>query len=316
MKRIVENLLSFARTDKPNREYTDINTILDKAVEFREYQLSLENIEVVKSYDPRIPKTMVDANQLQQVFTNIILNADHAMAGVNSGGGVIEITTRVRDGRTIEITISDNGPGMEKELQEKIFDPFFTTRPPGVGTGLGLSVSYGIIKEHGGEITVSSETGEGTKFTMLLPVLDFTKYMEIQNAAPEVEKKGVAASDNASLDKVLIVEDEEIVTTLIKGILEGDGYNVDLALNGEDALSKIDGCRYRFIVCDIKMPQMNGMEFFNKVKSLNDALASRILFITGDPSADTLGFIRETGNRYLAKPFKIEDFKEAVMDMA
>lgn len=316
VKRIVENLLSFARTDKPNREYTDINTILDKAVEFREYQLSLENIEVVRRYDPQIPKTMVDANQLQQVFTNIILNADHAMADVNGGGGVIEITTRVRDGRTIEITISDNGPGMEKDLQEKIFDPFFTTKPPGVGTGLGLSVSYGIIKEHGGEITVSSETGEGTKFTMLLPVLDFTKYMEIQNAAPEVEKKGVAVSDNASLDKVLIVEDEEIVTTLIKGILEGDGYNVDLALNGEDALSKIDGSRYRFIVCDIKMPQMNGMEFFNKVKSLNDALASRILFITGDPSSDTLGFIQETGNKYLAKPFKIEDFKEAVTDMA
>lgn len=312
VKRIVENLLSFARTDKPNREYADLNKVVEKAVEFREYQLGIENIEVRRYFDPELPKTMADSNQLQQVFTNIILNAYHAMANMENGGGRLEVRTGSKDGKTVEITIADDGPGIADEVLNKIFDPFFTTKPPGIGTGLGLSVSYGIVKEHQGDIVVDTQIGKGTKFTVILPVLDYSEYMNMQL---EEEQLRDMRGNKADLEKVLIVEDEEIITTLIKGILENDGYSVDLASNGEDALAKIDGSRYVFIVCDIKMPQMDGKEFFNRVKTLNGGLASKILFITGDPSKDTLDFIQETGNSYLAKPFKIEEFMTAVTDM-
>lgn len=315
VKKIVENLLSFARTDKPNREYTDINKIVEKAVEFREYQLGLENIQIERSYDPGLPKTMADANQLQQVFTNLILNAYYAMTNKNNGGGKLRIGTSVTNDKKLRISISDTGPGIENEVLKKIFDPFFTTKPPGIGTGLGLSVSYGIIKEHQGEIAVDTEVGKGTEFSIVLPVLDYTEYMEMQNNSLKEEQESYMRSNKADSDRVLIVEDEEIITTLIKGILESDGYSVDLASNGEDALGMIDGSEYIFIVCDIKMPQMDGKEFFNRVKGLNSTLASKILFMTGDPSKDTLDFIQETGNGYLAKPFKIEEFMSAVNNM-
>lgn len=312
VKKIVENLLSFARTDKPNREYADVNGIVEKAVEFREYQLSVENIEIQRDYDSELPKTMADANQLQQVFTNIILNAYYAMVKQKRGGGKLKVSTTCEDGKSIMIAISDDGPGIEKEVLKKIFDPFFTTKPPGIGTGLGLSVSYGIVKEHQGEIVVDTELGKGTKFTVILPVLNYSEYMYMQSNTLEEEQVGDMRGDNADMEKVLIVEDEEIITTLIKGILENEGYSVDLASNGEDALTMIDENSYVFIVCDIKMPQMDGKEFFSRIKTLNQGLASKILFITGDPSKETLDFIQETGNSYLAKPFKIEEFMTAV----
>ena len=314
VKRIVENLLSFARTDKPNREYADVNKIVEKAVEFREYHLGVENIEIQRDYDHKLPKTMVDANQLQQVFTNIILNAYYALANQGNGGGRLKVSTCSEDSK-VKIAISDDGPGIEEEVLKKIFDPFFTTKPPGIGTGLGLSVSYGIVKEHQGDIIVDTELGKGTKFTVILPVLNYSEYMYMRSKTLEEEQLNKMRGDKANTEKVLIVEDEEIITTLIKGILENEGYSVDLASNGEDALTKIDGSRYIFIVCDIKMPHMDGKEFFNRVKVLNNELASRILFITGDPSKDTLDFIQETGNSYLAKPFKIEEFMAAVTDM-
>ncbi len=315
VKRIVENLLSFARTDKPNREYTDINKIVEKAVEFREYQLGVENIEIQRDYDSELPKTMADANQMQQVFTNIILNAYYAMVNGENGSGRLTVSTCSDDEKELKIMISDNGPGIEEEVLKKIFDPFFTTKPLGIGTGLGLSVSYGIVKEHQGEIVVDTELGKGTKFTVILPVIDYSEYMYMQSMTLEEEQLSDMSSNKANIEKVLIVEDEEIITTLIKGILENGGYSVDLASNGEDALAKIDGNNYVFIVCDIKMPQMDGKEFFSRIRVLNEGLASKILFMTGDPSKETLDFIRETGNSYLAKPFKIEEFMEAITDL-
>ncbi len=310
VKKIVENLLSFARKDKPRREYADVNSILRKAVEFREYQLSLENIRVVMDLDPELPETMVDSGQLQQVFTNMVLNAYNAISDSESNDGKIEIHTESGDG-WIEITISDTGPGIPEEVLNKIFDPFFTTKPTGLGTGLGLSVSYGIIKEHGGDILVESEEGKGTTFIVRIPVLDYKDYL---NAHEDMKKEKDEADYPQSNDRkrILIVEDEELVTALIMGILENENCSVELASNGEEALSRIDESEYDFIVCDIKMPQMDGKEFFRRLNIKDEGLARRILFITGDPSAETLDFIDETGNRYLTKPFKIEDFKEAV----
>ncbi len=312
VKNIVENLLSFARKDKPSRDYSDVNQILSQAVEFREYQLRLENINIEMTLDPELPLTMVDSNQLQQVFTNIILNADQAMTNSKNGGGTLEILSRRAPSDKIEIVFADNGPGMDTEVQLKIFDPFFTTKPTGIGTGLGLSVSYGIVKEHGGDIIVESKEGVGTSFTVVIPILTYKDYITEEEFKQKAPKPTYYATKG---DKVLIVEDEELVVTLMKGILEADGYSVALADNGENALKLIEQGDFRFIVCDIKMPQMNGKEFFGRVKSKNDDLAGRIVFITGDPSAETLRFIEETGNKYLAKPFKIEDFKRTIMSV-
>ncbi|HML96530.1 MAG TPA: GAF domain-containing protein [Thermodesulfobacteriota bacterium] len=313
VRKIVENLLSFARKDKPQREYADVNEILESAIEFRQYQLNLENIDVVKGLDPGLPKTMLDSNQIQQVFTNIILNAYHAMTSSRQNEGRLEVRSGVNDAGMIEVTFRDTGPGIPADIQNKIFDPFFTTKPTGVGTGLGLSVSYGIIKEHDGSIAVESDAGkDGTVFRITLPVLDIKDYLgvdEEEDSGPRMETADVS---NGRI--VMIVEDEELVTALVTGILESDGYSVEVAVNGEEALSKVSGVAYDFIVCDIKMPQMNGKEFYRRLKAMGTGLERRILFITGDPSTETLDFIEETGNRFLSKPFKIEEFREVVKE--
>jgi CheY-like chemotaxis protein/anti-sigma regulatory factor (Ser/Thr protein kinase) len=311
VRKIVENLLSFARKDKPRREYVDINEILRSAVEFRQYQLDIEKIDVVLDFDRDLPKTMADSTQIDQVFTNLILNACHAISGSSSCGGVITIKTRKGIRGDIEATISDTGPGIREDIVRRIFDPFFTTKPPGVGTGLGLSVSYGIMKEHDGEISVESEPGKGATFTVRLPVKDYRDYLLIEedngNAREEEEP-----SPGRKGRYVLVVDDEELVTSLIGGILEGEGYDADFVSNGEEALSRIKERGYSFIICDIKMPNMNGMEFYKRVREMAPGLAGKMLFMTGDPSTETLDFIVSTGNGYLSKPFKIEDFKEAM----
>ena len=311
VRKIVENLLSFARKDKPRREYVSINDILKNTVELRQYQLELENIGVVMDLDEELPRTMADSTQIDQVFTNIISNACHAIAGTGARSGTITIKTRKSAGGDIEALISDTGPGITEDIVHRIFDPFFTTKPTGVGTGLGLSVSYGLMKEHNGEILVESEQGKGATFIVRLPVRDYRDYLLME----EDDENGTGGQEAAPERKgrrVLVVDDEELVTMLVEGILQGDGFDADIVTNGEDALSMIGSGGYDFIICDIKMPQMNGMEFYRRVKEMDAALAGRMLFLTGDMSSDTIEFVNSTGNIMLAKPFKIDDFRDAV----
>jgi two-component system NtrC family sensor kinase len=165
-QQIVKSLVSFARKQKPEPAYIDINGLCDKALELVVGQLKVSNIELVKRFDERLPQTMADPHQLQQVFVNLAANAYQAMSS-GPGHGQLLVETRAGEG-VIHIGFHDDGPGISPEHQRKIFDPFFTTKPD--GTGLGLSISYGIIKEHGGEISVRSVPGRGTSFLIEIPV--------------------------------------------------------------------------------------------------------------------------------------------------
>ena len=165
-KGITRGLLDFSRVREPEMNVVDINDILDNALELVEHQLSEQRINLVKKFGSSTSKIVADSHQIQQVFINIILNALHAM----SKGGILEITTRKRS-KFAEIVFKDSGCGIADEDLSKIFTPFFTTKKVGEGTGLGLSVAYGIIENHGGEIIVKSKTGEGTMVTIMLPVV-------------------------------------------------------------------------------------------------------------------------------------------------
>lgn len=308
--KIIEKLLSFSRKYKPLRTYEDINHLIEQSIEFREYQLKLENIEIVKDLDPKLPKTMVDPNQIQQVFTNIILNAEQAMSEFH-GHGQLKVQTGIKKNNTIEISFSDDGPGIPQYVIGKVFDPFFTTKEPGKGTGLGLAIAYGIINEHGGEIHVSSREGEGATFVIELPVLEQQVVFECDKEE-KIPKIPNTITNIIKGKRILIVEDEEIVINLIKGVLEEEESMVDIARNGKEALKIIGTNQYDLIVCDIRMPQMNGIALYNEVKTMNPDLAQRIIFITGDPSSETIDFINETGNKFITKPFKIEKFKTRI----
>lgn len=166
---ISDRLLTFARQRKPERKYININDIIENTLALRAYQLETNNIKSTTRLSRRLPRTMADAGQLQQVFLNVIINAEKAMSVIHDRG-FLTVRTRKID-NMIQISFKDNGPGITPENLERIFDPFFTTREPGEGTGLGLSVCHGIVIEHGGHMYARSQLGKGATFIIELPVV-------------------------------------------------------------------------------------------------------------------------------------------------
>ncbi len=166
---VARHLLTFARKHPTEKMPVNVNEIIKLVLELRAYEQRVNNIEVITHLAEDVPSVLANDYQLQQVFINIIINAEHFMIEAN-GRGRLEISTK-RQGSSIEITITDDGPGIAPENLKRIFDPFFTTKEVGKGTGLGLSICYGIITEHGGDIEVVSTPGQGASFILRLPVL-------------------------------------------------------------------------------------------------------------------------------------------------
>ena len=166
--KIVANLLTFARQHKSKKQYSDMNDILQKALELRAYELRTSNIEVVTDLAPGLPQITVNFGQIQQVFLNIILNAEQAIVEAKKGGK-LSLKTRQTKGY-IRISFANDGPDIPAEHLDKLFDPFFTTKEVGKGTGLGLSICHGIITEHGGRIYARSKPGKRTTFFVELPL--------------------------------------------------------------------------------------------------------------------------------------------------
>ncbi len=305
--KIVSNLLTFARRRKAQKEPVSLNTLIDRVLELRNYDLRVRDIEVERDLDADLPETMVDTNQIQQVFLNIIINAEQTMRG-DGGAGVLRIRTTRGDG-VVTISFQDTGPGMSAETLRRIFDPFFTTKDAGEGTGLGLTISYGIIEEHGGRIWAESKPGRGTTFFIELPV--------VARAASAPPQKPVAEplSDAAPVERrrILVVDDEESIQKLLTGVLEMDGHEVQLASNGREALERVRAEPFDIIISDIKMPVMGGPGLYHKLREEGSPLARRLIFITGDTVApDTRSFLQSVENDVLAKPFRLRDVRETV----
>jgi len=167
--KIVQNLLTFARRRQTKKEYSGVNNIVQGALELRAYELRTSNIEVITNMAPNLPEIMLDFHQIQEVFLNLILNAEQAMTEANSGGKFTIKTEKNK--RYVRTTFTDDGPGIPAERLENVFDPFFTTKGERGGTGLGLSVCHGIVTEHGGKIYAKSKPGKGTTFFVELPII-------------------------------------------------------------------------------------------------------------------------------------------------
>lgn len=169
-KKIIQNLLKFSNSTPITKEQININVLLADTLDIVQHQIKLEEIDFITKYYPGLPMILADAHQLQQVFLNILINAIKSIPKNSEGEIIVTSSLKTKNNASfIEIRISDNGCGIPPEYHEKIFYPFFTTRQPGEGTGLGLSLSYGIIQEHGGKLTFETETGKGTTFIITLP---------------------------------------------------------------------------------------------------------------------------------------------------
>jgi len=167
--RITQNLLSFARKHEPEKHLISINEVIEKTLELRAHPMKVNNIEVIVELDADLPKTLADFHQMQQVFVNIINNAEQAMTEAHGKGKLVVKTKKMRD--MIQISFADDGPGIPEDNIKRIFDPFFTTKEVGKGTGLGLSICYGLIEAHSGRIYARSKLGQGATFVVEIPII-------------------------------------------------------------------------------------------------------------------------------------------------
>jgi signal transduction histidine kinase/CheY-like chemotaxis protein len=307
-QKIVQALLSFARRRSPERKPVCVNTLIEAALEILQYQLRTSNIEVVTKLDPQLPLAMVDPHQIQQVIVNIINNARQAIEA-HQPKGLLNVTTET-EGDSVRVIIQDNGPGIAEENLSKIFDPFFTTKAVGQGTGLGLSLCYGIIKEHGGTIVPHSKPGEGATFMIELPIT--------REAGDVIEEKHLPSTDKVNPRegvgvKVLVIDDEEPILQMVREALTPRGYEVDTVPDGESGLQKLSKKKYDLTLCDWKMPGLNGQQVYERLLGLNPALSRRIIFITGDVINDhARRFLEEQNKICLPKPFALAEFHAAI----
>jgi len=184
---VARNLLTFARKHAPSKQPTNVNSIIEGVLALRAYEQNVSNIQINANLTPDLPEVMADYSQLQQVFINIILNAEAAMLDA-SNGGTLTITTE-KYNHSVRASFTDDGPGIDKEVLNRIFDPFFTTKEVGKGTGLGLSVCHGIIAEHGGKIYARSKLGSGATFIVELPINNHEQVEEPNGPAKEPGQK-------------------------------------------------------------------------------------------------------------------------------
>jgi PAS domain S-box-containing protein len=305
---IVKRLLTFARQTKPVRTSVNMNELIDNTLKLRDYVLKTANIEVVTRFDPELPWSIVDPGQLQQVFMNLIVNAEQAMKEEHRRGTLI-ITTE-KHGSDIRIVFQDNGPGIPKENMARLFQPFFTTKAPGEGTGLGLSLSRSIVIEHGGEMIVESEPGHGATFMIELPITEVSP-LEADAVSPTIAK---AEPVTIKKGRILVVDDESGVREFIVRALTRTGHSVDTASDAREALDRIDaGVVFDVIFVDIRMPGMSGLELYQHILDNIPALAGRVVFITGDVMGmDVSAFLSKHHLPHLAKPFQIEHLRETV----
>jgi two-component system NtrC family sensor kinase len=303
--RIVQNLLTFARQHKAEKVLTAINQVLDDTLELRAYELRVRGIDVRREYDETLPDTMADAHQLQQVFLNLITNAEQAMEQKDGHHHRLTVRTR-RSSDAIRIEIEDSGAGIPANLIERIFNPFFTTKPTGSGTGLGLSISLGIVREHEGKIWAENAPQGGARFIVEVPISEPRTSGE-HTAAPQLQNLG-----NDSL-RVLVIDDEASVRVSLQRYLAGKGHQVETTASGEDGLIRLKGAKYDAIILDMRMPDLSGEQLFERLRSNDPSHAERVIFTTGDLVNEQMRrFLDGTGRPCVSKPFEFASFDQAL----
>ena len=339
---IVRNLLTFAGRTDSARGWQQMNRVVRDAVAAREAHLIGADIDLTLEVADRLPLVYVDHNRLEDVIVKLIDNAAAAIAARRGGlapsavvpqraRGEIVITTRLEgEPDRIMVGVADNGSGLKDEDLTRVFDPFFTTREVGQGTGLGLSVCYGIVHEHGGQISARNRGSGGAEFTVELPVMAESLVAESAAADARPAQRpahgavalpapaaATSPNDDAAQSprrrKALVVDDEESNAALVRRVLAGAGYDVESTTLSRRALAMIERTAYDAVIADVKMPELSGQELYGRVCQIRPEMARRFIFITGDiDGEETRQFLTETRCSYFMKPFNLDRLTAAV----
>jgi signal transduction histidine kinase len=306
--RIVRNLLTFARKRQSTRMMVDVNEVIRETLSLRAYEQRNSNVEVIQALTGGLPEVFADSHQIKQVALNLIINAEQAMVSTNGRGTLVVRTWHDNERESVIFEINDDGPGVTEDAKGKVFDPFFTTKEVGKGTGLGLSVAYAIVHEHGGRIWLTSRPDAGASFFVELPVAG-------GQLEPRKTPQPPVSLDAFKGSRVLVVEDEPALAAAVAEALTDAGFVVDRAGDGEEGLARLKEAVYDLIICDLKMPRVDGIEFYRAMALATPTLARRVIFVTGAVAgAEAESFLDGTGCRWLAKPFRLGDLLRAARD--
>ena len=308
--KIVRNLLTFSRKHHTTRGMVDLNLVVRETLSLRTYDQRVSNITTIDALATGLPQVFADAHQLKQVLLNLVINAEQAMLSASGRGTLIVRTWHEAAGGCVVLEINDDGPGIPDDVRPRIFDAFFTTKSAGTGTGLGLTVAGRIVEDHGGKLEIESTPGHGASFYVRLPTaagLPRPRASSVPRPQPVVGRGSA----------VLLVEEEPALAEAVRDALSDAGFLVDRAADGQTALEHARSRTYNLVICDLKMPRLDGQAFHRAIADTVPSLARRIVFVTGDVvAADAEAFLQESGCRWLRKPFRLADLLQAAREVS
>ena len=306
--RIVRTFLAMARQQQPERGPVAINDVISAALDITAYPVRTSSIEVKLDLAKDIPLIHADADQLHQVLLNLIINAQQSLQD-HPGPRHIRVTSRFDTGaQLVRVTVADNGPGIPAHLRARIFEPYFTTKPTGIGLGVGLAVSLGIVEAHEGTLTVACPAQGGAEFSITLPLGAV--------AASAVESSFPLKAD-PSRRTILVIDDEAEIRETLADILVAAQHRVVTVASGREALQHMAVEHYDVILTDMRMPDLDGRALYQEIERRWPGRGVRVVFVTGDTLASTLReFVSESGRRVIEKPFLPSEVRRVVAELA
>ena len=303
---IIRQLLQLAKPETGQPQLVNLGGLVNETVTMLKFQLREARVAVHTQAPPEPVIVFADPAQLKQVVMNLIINAIHAMARTVQPKLTLLIGRRSGFG---SLDVIDNGSGIAPEIAARIFDPFFTTKGPDQGSGLGLSICRSLVRSLGGEITVASDFGNGARFSVTLPLAAADGAPRPESAPPFAR---VVDLNRVAVQRVLIVEDEDVVRKFLQEALRiGFGCRVDAVQDGVAALRCVGAEPYALVISDVRMPGINGPEFYRRLVELRPELSGRFVFVTGHEGEESLlELMNQVCVPLLAKPFTMQRLQE------
>jgi two-component system CheB/CheR fusion protein len=307
---VVQSFLTLARQHSTTRGTVALNALIDEVLILLRHALEADGIALELNLADNLPPLQADANQLHHVLSNLITNAQHALRQ-SKPPRQVRLTTAVNTaGTQITLEVTDNGPGIPAEVQRRLFEPFFTTRAQEGGNGLGLSLCRSVIEGHGGTIELSSQVGHGTTVHISLPVATSSDVQALETTA------ATEAPAAARRGRILLIDDEPGVQRSLQRLLQRSGHEVTTVANGHEGLMALEASAYDVILCDIRMPDLDGPGFYREVERRYPHLVSRVIFLTGDVlSPEAQSFFAQVVCPRLVKPFQAQEIRRRIQQM-
>ena len=305
--RIVKSFLAMARQRRPEKEPVDLNQIVRSTLDLVGYGIRSAGIKVTTDLTQGLPSLNADPDQLGQLVTNLVLNAQHALKDVAEPRRLCIRTQYDASCAQLYLVVSDNGPGIPGPLRSRVFEPFFTTKPVGSGTGIGLSICDAIVREHGGCIEIDETPGGGATFCIHLPIGPVDAHRSVDETPPPMTR----ASRRA-----LVVDDERDIAELLAEMLTHEGFTVDVGTDGIQATAALERTSYDLVLSDVRMPGLDGPALLRWLEGNRPTLVERLVFVTGD----TLGLgtgsaIDKLRRPIIEKPVTPEELRRVVTAM-